>query len=70
MHPLPTDFQLPGYIIVTPYAVEFIISYQLGKAAVSDAINNRILKEFKNVISAPLCDLFNASLSQEKVPYT
>ena len=43
-------------------------SLQLGNAADSDVIYNRILKELKDVLSAPLCDRFNASLSQGKVP--
>ena len=48
------------------YAVESILSsLQLGKTTGPDAINNRILKELKDVISAPLCDLLNTSLSPE-----
>ena len=70
---LPTDLHLPDYILhsitITPYAVESILSsLQLGKAAGPDIINNRILKELKDVLSTPLCDLFNGSHSQGKVP--
>ena len=35
-------------------------SLQVGKAAGPDVINNIILKELKDVLSSPLCDLFNA----------
>ena len=59
---LPTELHIPDYILdsltVTPYAVESILSYlQLEKAAGPDGINNRILKELKDVLSAPLSDL-------------
>ena len=53
---------------VAPYAVEYIVSYlQLRKAAGPKIIYNIFLKELKDVLSAPLCDRFNAFLSQDKV---
>ena len=39
-----------------------------GKPTSPDTINNKVLKELSNEISRPLCDIFNYSLSQSKVP--
>ena len=35
----------------------------IGKASGPNGLNNRVLKELSNVISDPLCSLFNSSLS-------
>ena len=39
-----------------------------GKTTGPDYINNRILKELSRPLSAPLCELFNFSVSSGKVP--
>ena len=39
-----------------------------GKATGPDTINNIVLKELSHELSQPLCDLFNYSLNQSKVP--
>ena len=64
---LPTELHLPDYILdsitLTSYAVEpTLSSLQLGKATGPDVNNNIILKELKDVLLAPLCVLYNASL--------
>ena len=41
---------------------------QTGKAAGSDSVNNRLLKETAHSLSSPLSDLFNYSLSSGIVP--
>ena len=56
-------------ITVTSADVESTLkSLQLGKAAGSDAINNRFLKELADPLSLPLSDIFNYSLSTGKHP--
>ena len=40
----------------------------MGKAAGSNNINNRILKELPNQLAKPLCNLFNNSLLTRKFP--
>ena len=65
-----TDFTyLPIFLtqFLYPLMLSNPFALQLGKAADPDVINNRISKELKDVLSAPLCDLYNASLSQGKV---
>ena len=56
-------------LTLTPGEVEqTLISLLLGKTAGPDTINNRLLKELAQPLSFPLCDLFNFSLSNCKVP--
>ena len=53
MHLLHLPDNILDSITVTPHAVESILSYlQLGRAAGPDVINNIILKELKDVLSA------------------
>ena len=57
------------YLTLTPEEVEQTLkSLSLGKAAGPDSINNRLLKELAQPLSFPLCDLFNFSLINGKVP--
>ena len=70
---LPHTMTTPTYnqdsLSVTPEEVEQTLkSLPLGKAAGHDLINNRLLKELAQPLSFPLCDLFNFSLSSDKVP--
>ena len=53
----------------TPVEVENVLkSLKTGKAIGPDHINHRILKELSRPLSSPLCELFNFSISQGKVP--
>ena len=68
---LPVDLDLSDFtlnsISVTANEVEAKLkSLQIGKAAGSDAINNKIFKALAQQLSFPLCDLFNASLTKGK----
>ena len=57
-------------IIVTPDEVrDTLKSLPIGKAAGSDLINNRLLKELAQPLELPLSDLFNLSLSSGSVPH-
>ena len=65
---IPTYFKL-DFLTLTPEEVEQTLkSLPLGKAAGLDSINNRLRKELAQPLSFPLCDLFNFSLSNGKVP--
>ncbi|MES9994314.1 MAG: reverse transcriptase family protein, partial [Candidatus Thiodiazotropha sp.] len=56
-------------VSTTPLEVESIFkSLKTGKAAGPDCINNRLLKEVATALSFPVCDLFNFSLANGKVP--
>ena len=70
---LPQTIPLPNYkldfISVTPDEVQSTIqTLQLGKSAGPDSINNRLLKELAQPLSFPLSDIFNCSLSTDKLP--
>ena len=70
---LPETIDNPAYkldsLTFTSYEVEQTLkSLPLGKAAGPDLINNRLLKELAQPLSIPLCDLFNFSLRNGKVP--
>ena len=65
--------QIPAYklesISISAFEVEDILkTLKTGKAAGSDSIDNRLLKELARPLSTPLTDLFNFSLSKGKVP--
>ena len=49
--------------------LETLKSLPIGKAAGSDLINNRLLKELAQPLALPLSDLFNFSLSSGNVPH-
>ena len=58
------------FIIVTPEEVRGILkSLPIGKAAVLDPINNRLLKELAQSSALPLSDLFTFSLSSGSVSH-
>ena len=61
---------LPTPIINTDEVKDVLRSLQVGKASGPDEINNRILRELANVLSNPLCKLFNKSLNESRVPST
>ena len=64
--PLPHNLDS---ISTTSQEVDIMLkALKLDKAEDPDAINNRILKELSRLLSFPLCDLFNFSLSKGKVP--
>ena len=70
---LPSVIPIPASTLssvsTTPFEVESIFkSLKTGKAAGPDCINNRLLKEAATALSFPVCDLFNFSLAQGKVP--
>ena len=70
---LPETITNPAYkldsLTLTSYEVEQTLkSLPLSKAAGPDLINNRLLKELAQPLSIPLCDLFNFSLRNGKVP--
>ena len=70
---LPPTFLIPAStfssVSTTPLEVESIFkSLKTGKAAGPDCINNRLLREVATALSFPVCDLFNFSLTQGKVP--
>ena len=70
---LPETITNPAYkldsLTFTSYKVEQTLkSLPLGKAAGPVLINNRLLKELAQPLSIPLCDLFNFSLRNRKVP--
>ena len=57
-------------IIVTPEEVRDTFKLlRIGKAAVPDLINNRLLKELAQPLALPLSDLFNLSISFGSVPH-
>ena len=56
---------------ITPDDVECtLLSLPTGKASGPDSINNKILKDLAQPLSAPLKDLFNFSLEKSQVPIT
>ena len=56
-------------IILTTDDVKIVLkSLPLSKASGPDGVNNRVLKELADVLSLPLCDLFNQSLSIGEFP--
>ena len=56
-------------IYISPSEVKDVINVlPLGKACGPDGINNKILIESSDVISKPLCDLYNNSLNTSRVP--
>ena len=68
----PQTIPIPNYrldsLTLLPTEVEEILkSLPLGKAAGPDSINNRVLKELAQPLSIPLCNLFNFSLTTDKV---
>ena len=70
---LPADVPQPPYSLdslsATPQMMELILkSLKLGKGAGPYSINNQILKELDFLLSFPLCNLFNFSLSSGEVP--
>ena len=70
--PVINDYNLVSRlnsIILTTDEVTIVLkSLPLGKAAGPDGVNNRVLKELADVLSLPLCDLFNQSLSTGEFP--
>ena len=70
--PVINDYNLVSRlnsIILTTDEVKIVLkSLPLGKAAGPDGVNNRVLKELADVLSLPLCDLFNQSLSIGEFP--
>ena len=70
---LPPSQNIPPHtlesILISEEEVESTLkSLKTGKAARSDSINNRLLKETAHSLSSPLSDLFNYSLSSGVVP--
>ena len=63
-----TNSSMPSFT-VSPHEVQSVLlSLTLGKASGPDEINNRVLRELSNVLSVPLCELFNKSLTEGVVP--
>ena len=60
--------RLNSIILTTDEVTTVLKSLPLGKAAGPDGVNNRVLKELADVLSLPLCDLFNQSLSTGEFP--
>ena len=53
----------------TPLEVQGVLeTLELGISTGPDNVNNRVLKELSVVLSNPLCDLFNTSMSKSHFP--
>jgi hypothetical protein len=66
---LPTSISSLSSIVFTTDEVKDILGcLPLGKASGPDDINNRILRELANELSAPLTSLFNKSLNEGYFP--
>ena len=56
-------------LVLTPDEVESVLeSLADGKASGQNGVNNKVLKEFANEISEPLCSFFNHSLNLGSFP--
>ena len=56
-------------MVLTPDEVQSVLKcLPIGKATGPDEVSNRILRELSSELSIPLCNLFNKSLADGKVP--
>lgn len=66
--PISTLNQLEFINIDRSEVLDVLKTLKLGKASGPDGINNSVLKEIKNEIAGPLCDLYNACLDKCEMP--
>ena len=66
---IDTDFQIPDKYIISVQEVQRNLQQIKTKKAIGpDYLPNWLLKDFANVLAAPITSIFNASLAQSSVP--